>query len=107
MFVPNCHESCQKNFLDDYCLYQRLKNALCYNQIKCVIKMEFAEKLKRIRCKMNLTQKDVAEIVGITRTAYANYEQGLREPDLATVRKLCVVLNVSADDLLDIKNETD
>lgn len=65
--------------------------------------MDFAEKLKRIRLKMNLTQKDVAEILGITRTAYANYEQGLREPDLATVRKLCAALNISADELLDIK----
>ena len=62
--------------------------------------MDFAEKLKRIRLKMNLTQKDVAKILGITRTAYANYEQGLREPDLLTLWKIADFFDVSVDYLL-------
>ena len=66
--------------------------------------MDFAEKLKRIRLKMNLTQKDVAEILGITRTAYANYEQGLREPDLLTLWKIADFFDVSVDYLLGRKD---
>ena len=66
--------------------------------------MDFAEKLKRIRLKMNLTQKDVAKILGITRTAYANYEQGLREPDLLTLWKIADFFDVSVDYLLGRKD---
>ena len=65
--------------------------------------MDFAEKLKRIRLKMNLTQKDVAKILGITRTAYANNEQGLREPDLLTLWKIADFF-VSVDYLLGRKD---
>ena len=66
--------------------------------------MEIAEKLKRLRCKMNLTQKEVAEILGITRTVYANYEQGFREPDLLTLWKIADFFDVSVDYLLGRKD---
>ena len=66
--------------------------------------MDFAEKLKRIRLKMNLTQKDIAKILGITRTAYANYEQGLREPNLLTLWKIADFFDVSVDYLLGRKD---
>ena len=65
--------------------------------------MEFKDTLKIYRKQNRLSQQEVADRAGITRSAYANYEQGLREPDLATVRKLCAALNISADELLDIK----
>ena len=63
---------------------------------------EFAMKLKATRAEKNLSHQQVADGVGITRAAYSNYEQGLREPDLDTLKKICLLLEVSADDLLDI-----
>ena len=63
---------------------------------------EFASKLKTIRTEKNLSQQQVADGIGITRAAYSNYEQGLREPDLETFKKICLLFGISADDLLDI-----
>ena len=65
--------------------------------------MELKELLKELRIANGLSQQQVAKEIGITRSAYSNYEQGIREPDLATVKKLCVVLQVSADYLLGIE----
>ncbi len=64
--------------------------------------MKFNEKLKEARKLIGVSQKDVATAIGIERTTYSNYEQGIREPDLATLTKLCIFFNVSADYLLGI-----
>lgn len=67
--------------------------------------MEINEKLKICRNEFNLSQKEVADAIGVTRSAYSNYEQGLREPDLETLKKICIFFDVSADYLIGIKNE--
>ena len=42
----------------------------------------FAERLKLLRkSKPNLTQQDMANILGVAKTTYASYEQGKRTPD--------------------------
>lgn len=48
----------------------------------------------------NKTQKEMAEIFGISRQAYANYEIGNREPDFETLNKIANYFNVSTDYLL-------
>lgn len=55
------------------------------------------EKLKFARKSKNLSQQDVANALGITRSCYANYEQGLREPNIDIIKQLCVFLDMSAD----------
>ena len=62
----------------------------------------FGERLKEIRKDLAMSQKDVADDIGVTASAYANYEQGTREPNLETLIKLCEVLNVTADEILGI-----
>ena len=61
---------------------------------------DFSNKLKQLRADSGLSQQKAADKIGITRSAYSNYEQGLREPDLATLQKICILFNVSADYLL-------
>jgi len=56
--------------------------------------------LKNLREEKGLSQADVATILGITRAAYAHYEQNIREPSIEIIKKLCQVYNVSADELL-------
>ncbi len=46
------------------------------------------EKLKEIRIKNNLSQAHLADILGICRSAYCNYELGRRQPDFETVKIL-------------------
>ncbi|MBR1968379.1 MAG: helix-turn-helix transcriptional regulator [Clostridia bacterium] len=64
--------------------------------------VKFAEKLKNLRLEKGLSQKSVALSLGVSPTCYAGYEQGYREPDLTTLRKLCLFFGTSADYLLGI-----
>ena len=63
----------------------------------------FSEKLKAVRKESGLNQKQVAEKLEISTTCYAGYEQGYRQPDLVTLRKICVLFDISADYLLDLE----
>ena len=63
----------------------------------------FTEKLKDARNEKGLSQQKAAEAIGITRSAYSNYEQGLREPDLSTLKKICLLFDISSDYLLGIE----
>lgn len=65
----------------------------------------FNENLKYAREKKGLSQKEVAEGIGVAKSTYSLYESGNREPNVQTIKKIADVLNVSADDLLGI-NET-
>ncbi|MFL2099727.1 helix-turn-helix domain-containing protein [Desemzia sp. FAM 24101] len=57
-------------------------------------------KLKELRKSKRLTQGEMAEILEIARTTYANYEQGTREPDNKILNKLADYFQVSTDYLL-------
>jgi transcriptional regulator with XRE-family HTH domain len=58
------------------------------------------ETLLELRKEKGITQMDVAKVLDISRQAYANYEIGKREPDLATLLKLADFFGVSVDYLL-------
>ena len=64
----------------------------------------FSERLRDVRNDAGMSQKDVAAMVGITASAYANYEQNLREPSLEVLVKICAAFDVSADFLLGIED---
>ena len=61
---------------------------------------DFAKKLKDIREGKGLSQSEVSKALGMTRNAFTNYEAGIREPSLDTLKLICQVLDVSADYLL-------
>lgn len=60
----------------------------------------FNERIKKLRQEMKLSQYELAEKLGFSRGQLANYEQGKREPDYATLQKLADFFEVSADYLL-------
>ena len=62
--------------------------------------MELQESLRRFRKEFNLTQKQVAETVGMNESAYQHYEQGRREPAYRQLRNLADSFNVSIDYLV-------
>ena len=62
--------------------------------------ISFKEKLKLLRINNNLTQQQMSELLNITRQAYAKYEQGKREPNFDTLKKIVKILNCSYNDLL-------
>ena len=68
--------------------------------------MLFNEKLKELRKEKKLTQKELANILDVSTTCYAGYEQGYREPDFKILKKICLFFDVSADYLLGLEAET-
>jgi transcriptional regulator with XRE-family HTH domain len=56
--------------------------------------------LKDLRKSLNLTQQQVADEIGISRTSYTRYEIDEREPDNATLIKIANLFHVSTDYLL-------
>ncbi|MCR0260016.1 MAG: helix-turn-helix domain-containing protein [Clostridium sp.] len=63
------------------------------------------ENLKKLRTSCNLTQKEMADKLGMNQQTYANYETGRREPDFDTLKEIASYFNVSIDFLLDIDRE--
>ena len=57
-------------------------------------------KLKELRVERGLTLKQVADAVGLTRNAIANYEADIRDPSLDTLKELCIFFEVSSDYLI-------
>lgn len=62
--------------------------------------MELKEKLKELRKVKKLTQSQIAKLLNISKTGYASWEQGLAEPNIQFIKKLCIIFDVSADELL-------
>ena len=65
--------------------------------------------LKLARVQKDLTQKDLAEIVGVSRQTINAIEKGDYNPTIKLCRKLCRVLGKSLDELFgeDDENEED
>lgn len=56
--------------------------------------------LRDIRTKKEMTQEELAQSCGISRQRITNYEIGIREPNLDTLKKLATALEVTVDELL-------
>lgn len=78
-----------------------------FNYTHCVKYIYMNERLKFLRKQKNVSQKEVANAIGITLSAYSNYEQGIREPNLQILVSICKYYEVSADYLLGIEDLLD
>jgi len=64
--------------------------------------MDFSEKLKTARLAKQMSQKDLAEVTGLTTRTIQNYETAGKLPrNRETYRKLAEALGISEEDLLD------
>lgn len=61
---------------------------------------KFHVKLKILRKKKGLTQKDVADLVQVDRVRITNWENGKREPNYENLSMLACIFDVSIDFLL-------
>ena len=50
-----------------------------------------------------MTQKQVAEKLNVVESCYANWEQGRTEPNIAMLRKLCEIFDITLDELINGK----
>jgi transcriptional regulator with XRE-family HTH domain len=58
------------------------------------------ERLKAIRTHRLLTQRELAEKVGVSWQTVSEWESGRQQPRMMHLRKLCEALEVTPDELL-------
>lgn len=64
--------------------------------------MNFGEKLHQLRTDNHLTQQDVANRLGMTKSNISYYESGIKTPPSDILIKLANIFHVSTDYLLDV-----
>ena len=71
--------------------------------------MDFGNRLKTLRIKKKLTQQQLADLLGLTKSVITAYENGLRYPAYDVLIKISRIFKVSTDFLLgvEIKREID
>lgn len=62
--------------------------------------MTLGERLKKLREEKGLTQKQVADKLGLESAAISKYEKDLREPNIESLLKLSDLFEISLDELL-------
>lgn len=65
--------------------------------------IQLGSRIRQARDRAGLTQEQLAERIGVSRTAVARYESGEIEPKLHNLAAIALALNVSADELLGIR----
>lgn len=68
--------------------------------------MSIAEKITQYRKKRGLAQETLGEALGVTGQAISKWEVGSTMPDLSLLPRLCELLDVPPDVLLEIPRET-
>ncbi|MBR4204456.1 MAG: helix-turn-helix transcriptional regulator [Clostridia bacterium] len=64
--------------------------------------MEFGEKVRKARLAMNLSQKELSEMTGISLRTITNYESGGRKPKTKeSYQKLSAALGLEVSELMD------
>ena len=62
--------------------------------------MAFAENVKRLRQKKRISQCELAKNVGVSQSAIAQYEIGLRVPTIVIGARIAKELDTTCEDLL-------
>ena len=58
--------------------------------------------IKTNRERFRMSQTQLATALGLTQEAISKYENNVREPSIETIKRLCVLFNCTADELLEI-----
>ena len=58
------------------------------------------EKIKTYRENKNMTQSEIAEILGVKPTTISKYEAGTLEPNIESLKKLSEIFEISVDELI-------
>lgn len=66
---------------------------------------EYFEVLRELREDRDLSQVDIASVLGTTQQVYSRYERGINEMPIRHLRTLCEYYKVSADYVLCLSKE--
>jgi len=59
----------------------------------------FGEKIRRARKAAGMTQRQLADRLGVSNTSVSNWEKDLSRPDADLIQALCAVLNLQPNDV--------
>lgn len=65
----------------------------------------FNERLSRLRKQHDMTQQELADQLGVTRSTVAKYENQFRVPGMKILRKLSSIFGVTVDELIKDQEE--
>lgn len=71
------------------------------------MKYEIGTRIRKYREERGLTQKEFAELIGVSNSRVSNWEQGVNRPDADILADICRALEVSPSELLDVKLATE
>jgi len=58
----------------------------------------FGAKIRNARKALGLTQRQLAELLGVSNTSISNWEKDLSRPDADMIQKLCAALQLQPND---------
>lgn len=67
--------------------------------------MYYNERIAWVRDCKNITQKEIANYLGIKQQQYARYEKGINVMPVTHLSKICEFLDVSADYILGLRDD--
>jgi transcriptional regulator with XRE-family HTH domain len=65
----------------------------------------FGNKLLELRTQLNLSQTELAELVGVTNKAVSKWETGKSKPTTNVIRKLAALFKIDINKLLSMRDE--
>lgn len=71
------------------------------------MKYEIGIRIRKYRELRGLSQKELADLIGVSNSRVSNWEQGINRPNADIISDLCNALDVSPSELLDIQISTD
>ena len=63
--------------------------------------MSFADKFKEARKAAHMSQQQVADKLGLDRSAISHYENGDSQPTFKNISKICEILNIPVEEIIE------
>ena len=74
--------------------------------MKQTIQKTIQKTIRRRRTEIGLTQRELAEGLGISYQAVSKWERGINLPDLLLLPRLCTLLGISTEELMGVPADT-
>lgn len=71
------------------------------------MKYEIGARIRKYREMQGISQKEMAQRIGVSNSRVSNWEQGINRPGADILAEICKALNVSPSEMLDVRLSPD
>lgn len=105
----NCIIKRKNTGIHDFHLYFSDFMCIISLELRQVIKLkyEIGKRIRKYREACGISQKQLAEKLGISNNRVSNWEQGINRPDADILADICRALNISPSELLNVRLSSD